>query len=192
MTDETVSSKNFKNMTGLILESAVVSEIAQRIQTSQRIQLRNMKIPKITKNMMKNFSGIFSIDLRANEIAEIEDESFAENTKLEKIDLMLNRLTKITKKLFSGNFDDLQEINLSHNLLTAIEMGSFDKLLHLESIDLSCNCLRHVHADVFKKNPELQQVYLQSNDIEKISTDLFNSKTDLLVEHCKSKSEISF
>lgn len=129
--------------------------------------------------MLQKFPGLYSIDLRNNEIAEVEDEAFSDNSKLEKIDLMENRLTKITKKVLAGDFEDLQEINLSYNMLASIEIGSLDKLPQLESIDLSCNCLKHLHSDVFKKNPEIRQVYLSDNEINKVESDLFNSKTDL-------------
>lgn len=129
--------------------------------------------------MLKKFPGIYSIDLRSNEIADVEDEAFCENSKLEKIDLMENRLTKITKKLLAGDFEDLQEINFSFNMVTTIESGSFDNFPQLESIDLSCNCLKHLHSDIFKRNPELRQFYLHDNEINKIESDLFNSKTDL-------------
>lgn len=179
--NETPPTKSFKNMTGIVLESAVIGEISQQMEDSHRIQLRSLKISKVTKNMMKNFSAIISIDFRGNEITEIDNETFSDNVKLEKINLMLNRLTKITKKVFHGDFEELQEINLSHNMLDTIEPGSFDKVPKLEMIDLSCNCLKHVHADVFKKNSDLREVYFQSNELVKISYDLFNSKTDLSV-----------
>lgn len=178
---EVKSTKSFKNLTGVALESAVIDEISQQIKSNQRIQLRSFEIAKITRNMLKNFSGIYSIDLRSNEIAEIEDETFSENLKLEKIDLMENRMTKITRKLLAGDFSDLQEINLSYNLITSIESGAFDKLSQVESIDLSYNCLKHLHSDLFKKSPELREVYLHDNVIAKVENDLFSSKTDLKI-----------
>lgn len=172
-------SKSFKNLSGTPLEAAIIDEISQQLKTNPRIQLRNLGISTITKSMLKKFSDIFSVDLRSNEIAEIEDESFSENAKLEKIDLMENRLTKITKKLLAGDFEDLQEINFSYNTIASVESGAFDKLPRLEAIDLSFNCLRHLHSDLFKKSPELVQVYVQQNSIAKIESDVFNSKTDL-------------
>lgn len=42
--------------------------------------------------------GIFAISLKSNEKAEIEDKSYAENPKLEKIICWESSLTKITKK----------------------------------------------------------------------------------------------
>lgn len=187
-TDEVQQSRSFKNLTGNALDAAIIDEISQQMKSNQRIQLRSFGISGITKNVLKNFSGIFSIDLRDNEIADIENESFHENSKLEKIDLMGNRLTKISKKMLSGDFEDLQEINLSFNLLASIESGAFDKLSYLESIDLSSNCLRHLHSDIFKKNAELREVDLSDNDIGKIESDLFNSKTDLkLLDLSKNK-----
>lgn len=166
-------------MNGTALESAVIDEISQQNKKNPRVQLRNLEISAITKNMLQKFTNIYSIDLRLNDIAEIEDASFSENSKLEKIDLMENCLTKVSKKMLIGTFEELQEINLSYNLIASIESGSFERLTQLESIDLSCNCLQHLHSDLFKKSPELRQVYLHDNEITKIESDLFNSKTDL-------------
>lgn len=179
MTIDAEPLKTFRNLTGTALEVAIIDEISQQMKSNKRVQLRNMEISKITKNMLKNFSAIYSIDFRSNEITEVEDETFSENTSLEKIDLMENRLTKITKKLLNGVFEDLQEINFSYNMLVSIESGSFDELHHLESIDLSYNCLKHLHSDIFKKTPGLRKVHLNDNDFSKIENDLFNSKTDL-------------
>lgn len=141
--------------------------------------------------MFKKFPDIFAINLRGNEIAEIEDKSFAENPKLEKIDLMENNLTKIAKQSLSGDFEDLQEINFSYNAISSIETGSFDKLFQLESIDLSFNCLKHLRSDLFKKNTELREVYLQDNVITRISHGLFNSKTDLKLLELSGNSLVS-
>jgi Leucine-rich repeat (LRR) protein len=178
-------------LTRTLLESAIIDEISQQIKANARVHLRNMGITNITKNMLKKFSDIFSIDLKSNQITDIEDEAFSGNPKLEKIDLMENRLTKITKKLLKGDFEDLQEINFSYNTIESIESGSFDKLSQLELIDLSFNCLRHMHSDLFKKCSELQQVYLHDNQITKIAHDLFNSKTDLKLLHL-SRNQLDF
>lgn len=172
-------TRSFHNLTGPLLEQAIIDEISQQNKTNPRIQLRYMDIKKITKNMFKHFANIYAIDLRGNEIEEIENGSFVECSKLEKIDLMENQLTKISKNTFDGDFPDLQELTLSYNAIAAIETGSFDKMYALESIDLSNNCLKHLHSNVFKKCPDLRQVYLHDNDIVKIESDLFNSKTDL-------------
>lgn len=129
--------------------------------------------------MLRNLTDVLSIDFRGNDIEDIESESFSECTKLEKIDLMENRLEKITKHIFSGNFGELQEINLSFNVIIAIESGSFDKLSSLKSIDLSSNCIRHLHSDLLKKCEDLKSVRLNHNDIIKIEFNLFNSKAHL-------------
>jgi Leucine-rich repeat (LRR) protein len=129
--------------------------------------------------MLRNLTDVLIIDFRANDIEEIESESFSECTKLEKIDLMENRLAKITKHIFSGNFEELQEINLSFNAIIGIESGSFDKLSSLVSIDLSGNCIRHLHSDLFGKCKDLMSVRLHHNDIIKIEFNLFSSKAHL-------------
>ncbi|CAG9804119.1 unnamed protein product [Chironomus riparius] len=172
-------TKSFKNLSGNPLEEAVIDEIAQQSKINFRIDLRHLGISSITKNMLKNISSIQSIDFQSNEITEIENGSFTMNGKLDKIDLMENHLTKITKHIFSGNFHELQEINLSFNAISAIESGSFDRLVNLVSIDISSNCITHLHSDLFKKCSDLRQVFLSSNRIIKIGSHLFNIKTEL-------------
>lgn len=174
-----VMRKSFKNLTGSALEEAVIDEISLRSKSNPRIQVRHLAITRVTRSMLRNFTDVLSIDFRSNDIEDIEKESFFECTKLEKIDLMENRLAKITKHIFSGNFGELQEINLSFNAIVAIEPGSFDKLSNLKSIDLSSNCIHHLHSELFKRCQDLRNVYLQHNDLIKIDSDLFNSKAHL-------------
>lgn len=172
-----VMRKSFKNLTGSALEEAVIDEISNK--SNARVQVRHSEITRITRNMLRNFTELLSVDFQSNDIEDIESESFSSCTKLEKIDLMENRLVKITKHIFSGNFDELQEINLSFNLLIGIESGSFDKLSNLKSIDLSDNCIRHLHSDLFKKCEDLKFIRLHNNEIIKIEFNLFNSKAHL-------------
>jgi len=174
-------TKSFKNLSGNALEEAVIDEIAQQSKINSQIHLRHLGISSITKNMLRNISGIHIIDFQSNEITEIENGSFAMNGKLGKIDLMENHLTKITKHIFSGNFHELQEINLSFNAISAIESGSFDRLANLVSIDISSNCITHLHSDLFKKCSELSLVFLNSNRIIKIGSHLFALKTALSI-----------
>lgn len=141
--------------------------------------MRHLEIMRVTRNMLRNLTDVLSIDFRSNNIEDIENESFSECTNLEKIDLMDNRLAKITKHIFSGNFEELQEISLSFNVIIAIESGSFDKLRSLKSIDLSGNCIRHLHSDLFKECHDLKNVHLQFNDITKIEFNVFYSKAHL-------------
>lgn len=173
-------TESFKNLSGNALEETVIDVISQRSKiNSQRIELRHLEIPKITKNMLKNATNISSIDFQSNKITEIENGSFDGNEKLEKIDLMANCLTEIAKELFSGDFPELHEINLSFNAITVVETASFDHVVKLKSIDLSNNCIRHLHSNLFRQCNQLREVHLQGNEIEKIEFHLFESMTKL-------------
>lgn len=178
-TNDVNRTKSFKNLSGNALEEAVIDKIAQQSKINSRIDLRHLGISSITKNMLRNISSVHSIDFQSNEITEIENGSFTENGKLEKIDLMENHLTKITKHIFSGNFHELQEINLSFNAISTIESGSFDRLVNLVSMDISSNCITHLHSNLFKKCSDLREIVLSSNRITKIGSNLFNMKTAL-------------
>lgn len=174
-------SKSLKNITGVDLEKRINDEVSLQLKTTPRICLSNMDISNLTKQMFEKFTGIYAIDLSSNGIEEIENETFAKNAKLEKINLMENNLRKVSKHLLTGEYSDLQEIDFSYNVIASIDAGSFDKVLQLETIDLSFNCLKHLHSDLFKKNPELRQVLLRENEIFRISSEIFNSKADLKV-----------
>lgn len=183
--NEDVIVGSFKNLSGNALEEAVIDEILQRSKSNaehhRRVHMRHLEITRITRNMLRNFTDILSIDLQSNLIDDIESGSFDANTKLEKIDLMGNRLVKITKHIFSGNFRELEAINLSFNAIVGIESGAFEKVVNLKSIDLSGNCIRHLHSDLFKHCMQLREVNLHNNDIIKVAFNLFSVKAHLKV-----------
>jgi Leucine-rich repeat (LRR) protein len=129
--------------------------------------------------MLKNSSNVLIIDFQCNEITEIEDGSFGDKRKLEKIDLMGNRLTRITKDIFSGNLAELREINLSFNNINGIESKSFEKFSNLISIDLSHNFIKHVHSKLFEKSKYLRKVFIHHNMLLKIECNVFYHDTKL-------------
>ena len=169
----------FGNITGQSLDDALIQEITGRNLSISFIMLSRMEITSISKNIFKSLSHIYTIDLSYNQITEIEDKSFEANSKLEILKLQGNKLLKISKNLFFGEFNDLTNLDLSFNGILSIEGGAFDNLVSLVTIDISQNCLKYLPSALFKKNVQLDNVELSNNEITKIEAHLFSSKIEL-------------
>lgn len=172
-------SNNFGNLTGDALDLALINKIDSELKLHQQANLEKLKITKISKNVFRNFTKLREILLKINQISEIEDGAFEKNKKLEIIDLMDNNLTKITRNIFSGTFNDLIEIKLSYNFIDYVETGSFDDCPSLETVDFSHNCLQRLGSGLFRKNQAIRFAYFIDNAITKVELNVFNSKTDL-------------
>jgi len=75
---------------------------------------------------------------------------------------------KLTRQYLQSNFEDLEnltELDLSHNGITEIELGSFSNLTKLESIDLSHNNITHIHKNIFDSLPNLEEIRLYYNQL---------------------------
>ena len=134
------SDVSFGNLTGQSLDDALIQEITGLNKSIAVITLTRMEISSITKNVFKSFSHTHTIDLSFNKITEIEDKSFEENSKLENLKLQGNNLSKISKNLFFGEFNELTELDLSFNGISSIEENAFNNLVALIVIDFSQNC----------------------------------------------------
>lgn len=173
------SAKSFKTLTGQSLDDALIKEISGRNKSSAVITMTRMEISAINKNVFKSFTHTHTIDLSFNQITEIEDKSFELNSNLENLKLQGNKLLKINKNLFFGDFNELTELNLSFNGISSIEESAFNNLVGLIVIDISQNCLKQLPSDLFKKNIQLTNVDLSYNEIKNIEHDLFSLKVEL-------------
>ncbi|CAO1380110.1 unnamed protein product [Diamesa hyperborea] len=173
------SGNYFGNLTGQLLDDALIKEITGQNKSSAGLKLTRMEICSITKNVFKSFSHAHTIDLSFNKITEIEDKSFEKNTKLENLKLQGNDLLKISKNLFFGEFNELTELDLSFNGISSIEESAFNNLVALMVIDISQNCLKQLPSELFRKNIQLTHVDLTYNEIKNIDTDLFSSKVEM-------------
>lgn len=173
------TSGKFENLTGDALDLAIVNEISEQVKIHHKVELKELMIHRIMKNVFRNFTQLTSINLQMNRISQIEDGSFKENRKLIIIDLSDNNLTKINKKTFHGKLDDLQDLKLNYNLIDSVESGSFDDCPKLEMIELSNNCLQRLGSNLFRKCPELRFARFADNIITEMAHDVFNSKTEL-------------
>lgn len=109
-----------------------------------KITLRNYNVFKIMYEDFKGADLLQELNIINCGVQEIGDWALYRLTKLQKINLHMNRMTEITKDDFY-HMINLVEINLSNNSISTIRGDAFYSLHNLKNLnllgnDLNCNC----------------------------------------------------
>lgn len=80
---------------------------------------------------------------------------------------------------FDLRLDGLEKINASHNKITEISTGFFNKMPNLIEVDLSHNAIEKIESNLFEGAPKLQQIHLAHNKIPSLEGDHFGKMKDL-------------
>ena len=86
----------------------------------------------------------------------------------EKLDVAENLITEIQKRAFVELY--LVVVNVSHNALTSIEVGSFENCANMTVLDLSYNNITKIPRLAFDSISYAANLLLQYNQIEDFST----------------------
>lgn len=126
-----------------------------------------MKIPKlvafegqfcqmkaISLGLFKNASSLKKFDVRENEIAEVERDTFDGAFHLEVLKLGRNRIHAIHREAFYW-LPELKQVLLNENRLYTIDKHLFSRQTKLEFIDLSHNLLANKYEMVLYFIPKL-------------------------------------
>lgn len=109
-----------------------------------KITLRNYNVFKIMYEDFKGADLLQELNIINCGVQEIGDWALYRLTKLQKINLHMNRMTEITKDDFY-HMINLVDINLSNNSISTIRGEAFYSLHNLKTLnllgnDLNCNC----------------------------------------------------
>nr|XP_019563547.2 leucine-rich repeat-containing protein 15-like [Aedes albopictus] len=77
------------------------------------------------------------------------------------------------------NFEVLEDVDLSNNVLVELPQGVFSDVNQLRNLDISHNNLRHLEGHVFENCPELRRLELYGNSIAEISREHFRIPREL-------------
>lgn len=102
------------------------------------------------------------IQLGNNNIEEIHPNALTTLINLERINLRLNNLKEIPENLFHDN-SKLLSLDLSHNHIEQIYPKTFSRLTQLESVNLTYNRLVEVDVNLFAVHNQLQKLWLNNN-----------------------------
>lgn len=97
------------------------------------------------------------------------------------LDISSNQLLSIDANWTEGNFQNLRELHLQHNNLSAITSGALRGLHALTHLNLSYNQLESLASDMLNETQQLQVLHLQSNRLYQLPADLFADLAELMV-----------
>ena len=147
--------------------------------------------------MFQGSQSVRHLDLRFNQISDIEVGSFLHLPECTYMPLSNNKLTNIQSGMFKG-LQSLEYLTLDNNGIYHIEGRSFSHLpqchnldlydnkltqiredmlvgmYSLKNLDLSGNEISHIESGSFTKTQQLQYVDLSSNKLSTIQQDMFS------------------
>ena len=164
-----VSFKNLKSLRYIYLNDNKMSVLNNfsfiDLSTLQWLYLSSNQITLVDRNAFKNLFNLYYLDLSGNRLTQIESNTFngmpnlgtllLSNNQIKEISsdawlnlpflinlhLSNNKITKIPKNLFNVHLQNLFFINLSHNLLTEMELWPLN-LPKIWFIDLQFNQIK--------------------------------------------------
>ena len=123
------------------------------------------KLTHIPKDIPHHVKKIY---LNNNQIADIESETFAENSQCVKLRLDYNKLSAVRNDMWTGLIS-LQYLSLEHNAIEFIKPSAFADLPNLKGLYLHSNKLATLSANIFplKQMPKLEVLTLHGNNLRR-------------------------
>lgn len=138
-------------------------ETVKKLRALHVLQLN--QIPLSTLGPL-NFAQLIQLDLRYDEIIEIDDHAFVDIPQLEVLHLGYNSLKTIKMSWFQ-TLTNLKELTFPHNKISDID-GVFKGLTNLEHLDISHNSLSQIKTGLFGFLENLKLLKLESNRLTDI------------------------
>ncbi|VDO97296.1 unnamed protein product [Soboliphyme baturini] len=147
------------------------------------------RIVDLAPNAFDHLGNLHVLNMQANGMQRIDERAFQRLEKLQELRLAGNRivrLPRLPRKLQlldlsenllkdipsscgggDSNFENLLQLNLSHNHITSLNHSCFDSAQHLKSVDFSFNQLTTIADGVPHQLPAVEEMYLCNNNIER-------------------------
>lgn len=123
---------------------------------SARLGRAGLPLPPLARHSLRRLTWTHSA------IERVDNDTFADLSNLEELDLSHNHITGIRHRYFS-NLNKLKILNISYNNLDDLPHNVFDGLDRLQALDVSRNKLFVIPFQVFSPLPELQLLDLSHN-----------------------------
>lgn len=179
---EFLGTENYSELTDKLKGLSLLEQLSLKLTKIKSLddlpKLHTIEIQEsifdLNSQLFENLPSLISLDISANNIAEIPEGTFQHMPNLRELSLAGNNLTNLTNSSLAGLYN-LRELRLSYNKLETIDSNAFKTLSKLSIITLSNNNLATIPPNLFEFNINLQMLILTRNDFvtfEKFSTKL--------------------
>uniref|UniRef100_H2MU17 Toll like receptor 8 n=1 Tax=Oryzias latipes TaxID=8090 RepID=H2MU17_ORYLA len=193
----TIGEDSFKNLTKLKelqLTGIYLKEIPANLPVSlETLELDHNKILLLDRRRLANLKNLTQLFLSQNcymwdpcgRSVEIEDDTFADLTSLQTLDLSFNNLTQVPK----GLPESLKNLSVASNYIQQIHKNDFQNLTNLKELELQGNCPRcqnapypcvtcinislTIHPDAFQNLVNLVTLNLGGNSLKYLKPSWF-------------------
>uniref|UniRef100_A0A0N5C3Q9 LRRCT domain-containing protein n=1 Tax=Strongyloides papillosus TaxID=174720 RepID=A0A0N5C3Q9_STREA len=135
------------------------------LRVLEYLNLSNNKLNVLSDILEGNFKGVLKeLLLSSNRITQLPLYLLEGMINLRHLDLSKNNINMINGKTFTNTKNQLIILNLSGNLIHNItDHKTFNYLTNLEELDLSYNVLDSIHERTFDGLTKIKQLFLQDN-----------------------------
>lgn len=149
----------------MAIQGAKINKLKLSGQYGRGFSFNNLPDPDSTTFEGLRDSNLQHLDLSKNRIFALQREVFSPFRDVKFIDMSQNNVNRIHKSAFDGLQENLQTLNLSHNLLGEIYSYTFASLTNLRVLDLSHNHIGAFGYNSFRGLRNLQVLMLTGNAI---------------------------
>ncbi|CAG2226775.1 PXDN [Mytilus edulis] len=142
------------------------------------LDLRYNNITEIDVQLCKEMPQLHTIYISFNLIIEIPETTFADCEQLYRIDLQYNKIRSIESNTFV-NMTNLYQLYLYNNKIRSLVSYTFINLTNLYRLQLSHNEISTIEPFTFMGLPSLQYLYLHNNKIRSLESNTFINMTKL-------------
>lgn len=144
--------KNFTTIKIVITNGNIVfmpNNIGIKLPVLQFLGIISTNLKYLKKENFENLSMLRSLDLRKNQISELEDDVFTLLTSLMKINLSDNNLKKVPDTFKQMLY--MQKFIANDNEIEVFDSNIFSQSIILQEIHLWSNNLKSIVIDISKK-----------------------------------------
>ncbi|GMT02376.1 hypothetical protein PENTCL1PPCAC_24550, partial [Pristionchus entomophagus] len=135
------------------------------IPTVHTLIMRNCSLPSLPSSFVAGMEQLRRLDLRGNDIRDVDAEAFTGVPGLEHLDLSSNRRLSLPLRAFD-RLETLRTLDMSECGMKELEQGIFHGLEQLEELRLKKNRLSLLPRGLFSQQRHLRELDLGENKLD--------------------------
>lgn len=147
---------------GLFLPINSIEVLNACCKTTKNVNVIDFYLLWLSSGSLKNL-----VRLNISNIQLTDLSSLRKAPRLQELDMSANRITDLKNDSFIGA-TQLTSINLSHNKILNIEIGAFTQVKQLKKLDLAFNYIEKIDKNTFQNQKELVELDLSENRLKNV------------------------